>query len=103
MSKVIVNRMTWHNRIAEAIEHELFEVHYQGIYKTDNKNLTHLEAFVRMRDQGDPDNLIMPGQFIPIAEKNGQIVSIDRWVLKQCIDKRDYRRTLGKYYEHTQE
>ncbi|MGR8980730.1 MAG: EAL domain-containing protein [Gammaproteobacteria bacterium] len=84
-SKVMVNRMTWHNRIAQAIEYELFEVHYQGVYKTENKTLTHLEAFVRMRDQSDPNNLIMPGQFIPIAEKNGQIITIDRWVLKQCI------------------
>ena len=33
----------------------------------------------------------MPGQFIPIAEKSGQILQIDRWVLRESIS------TLAKY------
>jgi len=40
---------------------------------------------VRMRDPREPERLIMPGQFIPVAEKNGQILEIDRWVIRQSI------------------
>ncbi|SFM27902.1 PAS domain S-box-containing protein/diguanylate cyclase (GGDEF) domain-containing protein [Nitrosomonas nitrosa] len=84
-SEAMVHRMTWYNRIAQALEQDLFEIHFQGVYETNQGSLAHLEALVRMRDLDAPDNLIMPGQFIPIAEKNGQIVNIDRWVIKQCI------------------
>jgi len=38
-----------------------------------------------MRDETDSEQLIMPGHFIPLAEKSGQILQIDRWVLKQSI------------------
>jgi len=32
-----------------------------------------------------PDQLYMPGQFIPIAEKSGTIVDLDRWVLQRVV------------------
>lgn len=40
---------------------------------------------VRMVDEENPDELIMPGRFIPMAEKSGKILNIDRWVLAQSI------------------
>lgn len=84
-SEAMVHRMTWHNRIAQALEQDLFEIHFQGVYETTHSTLSHLEALVRMRDSEEPDRLIMPGQFIPVAEKNGQIVNIDRWIIKRSI------------------
>lgn len=84
-SEAMVHRMTWHNRITQALEQDLFEIHFQGVYETTHSTLSHLEALVRMRDSEEPDRLIMPGQFIPVAEKNGQIVNIDRWVIKRSI------------------
>ena len=39
-----------------------------------------------MRDPNQPEQLIMPGQFIPVAEKNGQILDIDRWVVRKTIE-----------------
>lgn len=85
-SEIMMHRMTWYNRIAQALEQDLFEIHFQGIYETARSTLSHLEALVRMQNPNEPDNLIMPGQFIPIAEKNGQIVNIDRWVIKRSIE-----------------
>ena len=66
---------------------DLFLLHYQGIYETKQGKLTHAEVLVRMRDPLSPESLIMPGQFIPIAEKSGQIVDIDRWVVKCTIEQ----------------
>ncbi|MDV6348729.1 EAL domain-containing protein [Nitrosomonas sp. Is35] len=85
-SEAMMHRLTWYNRIAQALEQNLFEIHFQGVYETAHNALTHLEILVRMRDVNEPAHLIMPGQFIPIAEKNGQIVTIDRWVIKRSIE-----------------
>lgn len=84
-SQAMVERMTWTSRIGAALERGLFELHFQGIYCTHDRSLSHLEALVRMRDPAAPDQLIMPGQFIPVAEKSGQILEIDRWVLEHSI------------------
>jgi len=85
-SEVMMHRLTWYNRIAQALEQDLFSNSFPGVYETAHNRLIHLEILVRMRDTNEPDNLIMPGQFIPIAEKNGQIVNIDRWVIKRSIE-----------------
>jgi diguanylate cyclase (GGDEF)-like protein/PAS domain S-box-containing protein len=85
-SEAMIHRMTWHNRIAQALEQELFELHFQGVYTSADKTLTHAEALIRMRDPDEPDHLIMPGQFIPVAEKSGQILDIDRWVIRRCVE-----------------
>ncbi|MFN2348346.1 MAG: EAL domain-containing protein [Thioalkalivibrio sp.] len=86
-SEAMMARMTWRGRIDQALENESFELHYQGIYQTSDGTLSHLETLVRMRDTSDGEQrLIMPGQFIPVAEKTGQILEIDRWVLRQSIE-----------------
>ncbi len=85
-SEVMMNRMTWYNWITQALEQNLFIIHFQGVYETTQNALTHLEILIRMRDVNEPEHLIMPGQFIPIAEKSGQIVNIDRWVIKRSIE-----------------
>ncbi|SEP75647.1 PAS domain S-box-containing protein/diguanylate cyclase (GGDEF) domain-containing protein [Nitrosomonas ureae] len=86
-SEAMLQRMTWRSRIAQALEQDLFELHFQGVYLTSDKMLSHIEALIRMRDLERSGHLIMPGQFIPIAEKSGQILDIDRWVVKECIEK----------------
>jgi EAL domain-containing protein (putative c-di-GMP-specific phosphodiesterase class I) len=56
------------------------------VYAAGNRALSHFEVLVRMRDKDDPTLLLMPGQFIPVAEKSGKILDIDRWVLRQSIE-----------------
>lgn len=86
LSDALKTQMTWKSRIAQALEQDLFEIHFQGIYETANQTLKHTEALIRMRDPQQKDQLIMPGQFVPVAEKTGQIVNIDKWVLRHCIE-----------------
>ncbi|MFN3545216.1 MAG: PAS domain S-box protein [Thiobacillus sp.] len=86
IAEAMLERMTWSSRIAQALAHEGLELHFQGIYHTRDRSLSHLEALVRMRDPLDRERLIMPAQFIPVAEKNGQILEIDRWVIRQSIE-----------------
>jgi diguanylate cyclase (GGDEF)-like protein/PAS domain S-box-containing protein len=81
----MVRRMSWNDRILHALENNLMDLQFQGIYATADRSLTHFEVLVRMRDKDDPGVLLMPAQFIPVAEKSGKIVDIDRWVLRESI------------------
>lgn len=85
-SKEMVSKLGWNSRILHAIENENMVLHFQGIFDTCNRDLVHIEALVRMIDDEHPDELIMPGHFIPFAEKSGKIVDIDRWVIKKSIE-----------------
>ncbi len=93
LSQTMMAHMNWTQRIEHGLENDLFELHYQGVYRVQNRELAHLEALVRLRDPRQNDKLYMPGQFIPIAEKSGKILAIDQWVLRQVI------RTLGRHPE----
>jgi EAL domain-containing protein (putative c-di-GMP-specific phosphodiesterase class I) len=60
-------------------------LHFLGVYRASNQVLTHLEVLVRMIDEANPAQLIMPARFIPLAERNGKIVEIDRWVIRESV------------------
>lgn len=84
-SREMLKRLSWHERIGNAIENNLLCLHFQGIYNAADGALTHLEALVRMIDEADPERVIMPGHFIGFAEKTGRILDIDRWVIRECV------------------
>lgn len=84
-SREMLSRLSWNNRISNAIDNGLLRLHYQGIYHANNGELAHLEVLVRMIDEQDPSRLIMPGHFIHHAERSGKILDLDRWVLRQSI------------------
>lgn len=84
-SRQMVERLSWVNRIAQALDKDLFRLHYQGIYETGSGRLAHIEILVRMLDEERQEEIIMPGRFIPFAEKSGQILDIDRWVIRNSI------------------
>jgi diguanylate cyclase (GGDEF)-like protein len=81
----MVKRLSWNDRILHALENNLMDLQFQGVYTTAERSLTHFEVLVRMRDAEDPSTLVMPAQFIPVAEKSGKILDIDRWVLRESI------------------
>lgn len=93
-SKEMLKRLTWHERICNALDHNLFELHFQGIYSASDLSLKHLEALVRMRNEDNPAQPIMPGHFIPHAEKTGKILDIDRWVVVESIKRLAQHQTV---------
>lgn len=84
-SREMITRLTWNDRIASAMEKSLLRLHFQGIYHAASVKIAHLEVLVRMVDEQDHDRLIMPGHFILHAEKSGQILQLDRWVINESI------------------
>ena len=81
----MVSRLSWNERILHALENNLMDLQFQGVYSATDRSLSHFEVLVRMRDKDDASLLLMPGQFIPVAEKSGKILDIDRWVLRESI------------------
>lgn len=77
-------RLGWTEAIEKALANEHFELHFQGIYDCRKLEIHHLEVLIRLKDVNQ-DKLIYPNEFIPIAEKNGQILQIDRYVIEHSI------------------
>ncbi|HYP67890.1 MAG TPA: EAL domain-containing protein [Thiobacillaceae bacterium] len=86
-SKETLARLNWNERISHALDRQGFVLHYQGIYYAEDGRLSHLEALVRLADEQQPDQLILPSSFVPLAEKSGRILDIDRWVIREVIRK----------------
>jgi diguanylate cyclase (GGDEF)-like protein len=77
--------MEWVNQINRALEQNRFELHHQHIValnKIDTVNCC--EFLVRMRE-AESGNLILPGVFIPAAERYGLMPALDRWVVQRCF------------------
>lgn len=68
------------NAVKNAIENRSFEVVYQPIYSVSERRTTGAEALVRLYDE--KLGSIPPDVFIPLAEKNGSILKIDRIVFE---------------------
>ncbi len=74
-------------RIRHALESNLLVPHIQGIYAIDSGALRHYEVLMRVRAPENPDAMLLPGEFIAMAEKSDRIVDVDRWMLAQAIQK----------------
>jgi len=76
-------RLSWVERIRDALEHDEFELHAQPIVDLGTGVISQWELLVRMRSE-DGD-LIPPGAFLSVAERYGLIQELDRWVLRRAI------------------
>ncbi|MGE5416904.1 MAG: EAL domain-containing protein [Acidobacteriota bacterium] len=76
------------NRVASLIKSALKEnrmrLYLQPIVDLTTNEIARYEALVRICTETGV--LVQPGEFIPVAEKIGLIVDIDRWVLKSVIE-----------------
>lgn len=68
--------------MAKALPLNQFELYYQPRISLDSGQITGAEALIRWNHP--VHGLIMPGDFIPISERNGMIGSIGYWVLYQA-------------------
>jgi diguanylate cyclase (GGDEF)-like protein/PAS domain S-box-containing protein len=69
----------------QALELNQFHLLYQPQLSTDGKKVVGVEALLRWNH---PDlGLISPGEFVPLAESNGQIIPIGTWVLRTAVQQ----------------
>jgi EAL domain-containing protein (putative c-di-GMP-specific phosphodiesterase class I)/GGDEF domain-containing protein len=76
--------------IQNALTNHLFEVYYQPIYSVKDKCFNGCEALIRLKDP--TLGFIPPDEFIPIAEQNGRIVDVGRYVIDEvCRFLKEYK------------
>jgi diguanylate cyclase (GGDEF)-like protein/PAS domain S-box-containing protein len=77
-----VERQFLESSLGRALERQEFLLHYQPMVDLETGAITGAEALIRWLD---PDRgLILPAQFVPVAEDCGLIVPIGRWVLHEA-------------------
>ena len=91
LQNALLVEMETEQNLLEALDREEFELHYQPSIHLPTGGVIGAEALIRWRR---PEHrLIMPDQFIPIAEMTGYIEPIGNWVLKRaCEDYLRWRR-----------
>lgn len=79
------NEMKWVSRVENAIREDRFQLHCQYIKGLRVGCESHYEILLRMLDE--EGTLVLPGQFLPAAEKYHMMPEIDSWVIEKTVDK----------------
>jgi len=92
MEAEVRNRRELEDDMRKALSRHEFELHYQTIVNLESRQCCGAEALVRWRH---PERgVVLPDQFIPIAEDSGLIVPLGEWILRQA------RADAGKWPSH---
>jgi diguanylate cyclase (GGDEF)-like protein/PAS domain S-box-containing protein len=73
----------WVDRIRTGLREDRFVLHFQPIMHVATKGIHHYETLVRYR--GADGTLVMPDEFIPIAERFALIARIDTRVMELAV------------------
>lgn len=72
----------WLNLVKDALSHDGFTLYFQPIISLMGEEGEFYEILLRLNS---PKGEISPSHFLPIAEKNGLMPAIDRWVIGKAI------------------
>jgi diguanylate cyclase (GGDEF)-like protein/PAS domain S-box-containing protein len=78
--------MQWAARLPRALETNRFRLYYQPIVALNGAHTQghHYELLLRM--EGEDGQLVLPGAFLPAAERYGFSTKLDRWVIRLALN-----------------
>lgn len=76
--------------LRRALAEQEFELHYQPIFDLTTHDIQKAEALIRWRHPHR--GLIMPGEFIAIAEETGDISGLGEWIFQEATQQLKYWR-----------
>jgi diguanylate cyclase (GGDEF)-like protein/PAS domain S-box-containing protein len=79
MDTPTINTLKLETRLKGALERDEMELYYQPKVDARSERVVGFEALIRWNDAHQA--LVMPAEFIPIAEQNGGILPIGEWVI----------------------
>jgi diguanylate cyclase (GGDEF)-like protein len=95
MLRAARRRIRVENELAIAIDLEQLEAHYQPIVDLRSRHLVGVEALMRWRHP--TRGLVMPEDFIPLAEETGQVLPMTQWILNRaCADIARLQRDIPR-------
>ncbi len=92
LKAVSIRRLMLEEALKTAIENDELELYLQPIYDLHSKLIVKTEALIRWHHAGE---LVMPAEFIPIAESSNSINSIGRWVIRRSCEITKELQDLG--------
>lgn len=76
--------MEWASRLRWAMEQDRLLLDYQEIVPLDGSDTApSIELLLRLRDEDG--GVVLPGAFLPAAERYGLMPAIDRWVIRNAL------------------
>jgi len=80
MNEQALQRLSMEQALRKALERDEFAVHYQPLVDTQLGKIIGAEALLRW--EHPEKGLISAADFVPLAESNGMIIDIGKWVLE---------------------
>ena len=93
MNEEVRKRRVMEDDLRDALNKNSFTLHYQPQIDLATGRLVGVEALLRLQDRDG--GLITPGSFMPVAERSGMILRIDRWVLREACSQAKIWRDAG--------
>jgi diguanylate cyclase (GGDEF)-like protein/PAS domain S-box-containing protein len=83
MDAKVVERLMLETGLRRALVRQQFKVYYQPIVALENGKVAGVEALVRW--EHPKRGLLLPEEFLSVAEETGLIVRIGQWVLREAV------------------
>ena len=93
LNRMSLERADLEKRVRFALDNGEFFLQYQPEIELATGKLRAVEALLRWKD---PDSgVVMPAEFLPLAEENGTIIPIGEWVLDRALQDLKGWREIG--------
>lgn len=81
-AKSTLDSVILRNELQEALKNDEFTLHYQPLVDAVTGEIRSVEALIRW--EHPVRGMVSPADFIPLAEKTGQIIPLGQWVLREA-------------------
>jgi diguanylate cyclase (GGDEF)-like protein/PAS domain S-box-containing protein len=84
MRRSVEERRSWADRIRAALQDDALLLYQQPIVELATGRVSQHELLIRM--EGPNGGIVLPEEFLPVAERFDLVQAIDRWVVRHAIE-----------------